>query len=124
MKLGNKLRQLRLDKGYSQEYITHELGMSQSNYCKIESDNHFPTIAVIEKLALLYETNPQAILASEGQHQVQYNQESPNSINAFMVWQDTQKLFEELISSKDKIIALQTQQIESLAEQLKALKGK
>ena len=124
LKLGNKLRQLRIDRGYSQEYLAHELGMSQSNYCKLESDNHIPSLHVIEKLASLYETTPQDILVSDGQNQIQYNHESPHAINAYMVWQDSQKLVADLLSSKDKIIALQANNIDSLEDQLRQLKKK
>ncbi len=39
-----------------------------------------------------------------------------------MVWQDPQKLVEELLASKEKIITMQAKQIETLEGQLKELK--
>lgn len=59
-------------------------------------------------------------MAGEGQAQVQYNQNHDNahSVNAFMVWQDPQKLIEDLPASKEKIIALQAKQIGLLEGQL------
>ena len=117
LKLGKKLRELRIEKGYSQEYLAHELNMTQGNYCKLESDGHFPSANALEKLAEIYETTPQDLLmSSDSGQQIQYNQikDSPHTVNAYMVWQDPQKLVEELLSSKEKIIALQAKQIEIL----------
>ncbi len=124
LKIGKKICDLRQEKGYSQEYIAHELNMSQGNYCKLESDNHFPSAETIEKLATLYDITPQELVAGDGQTQIQYNQnhDSSHSVNAFMVWQDPQKLMDEFLSSKDKIIALQAKQIEILESQLQELK--
>ncbi|MCC6835563.1 MAG: helix-turn-helix transcriptional regulator [Cytophagales bacterium] len=121
LKIGKKLRQLRAEKGYSQEYLAHELNMTQGNYCKLESDSHFPSSETLEKIAALYNTTPQELLASDGQTQVQYNNnyDSSQSVNAFFVWQDPQKLVEDLIASKEKIIALQARQIEILESRLK-----
>lgn len=123
LKLGKRLRELRIEKGFSQEYLAHELKMSQGNYCKLETDNHFPTAPILEKLASLYEVTPQELLTAEGQ-QNQYNHESPHAINAYLVWQGPQKLVEDLITSKEKIIALQAKQIELLEGQLQDLRRK
>lgn len=97
--------------------------MSQGNYCKLESDTYVPSLGVLEKIAQLYETTLHEILISED-NQVPYNQESQHSINGFMVWQDSQKIFEELIVAKDKIIELQKEQIDLLKNQLKELEDK
>ena len=69
--------------------------MTQGNYCKLETDNHFPSADALEKLASLYETTPQELLASDSPTQIQYNHESPHAVNAYMVWQDPQKLVED-----------------------------
>ena len=58
------------------------------------------------------------IAQEDGQTQIQYNHESPHAVNAYMVWQDPQKLVEDLLASKEKIIALQAKQIELLESQL------
>ncbi|MBY0435880.1 MAG: helix-turn-helix transcriptional regulator [Cyclobacteriaceae bacterium] len=119
LKLGKKLKEMRLEKNYSQEYLAHELGMTQGNYCKLESDHHFPSAETLEKLASLYDTTPHDLMSGEGQQQIQYNHESPHAVNAYMVWQEPQKLVEELLASKEKIITLQAKQIELLESQLK-----
>lgn len=110
-----------MQKGYSQEYLAHELKMTQGNYCKLESDNHFPSGEVLEKLAALYNVSPEELVSSEGQTQIQYNSnhDSSTSVNSFMVWQDSQKVVEELLATKEQLIKLQARQIEILESQLR-----
>ena len=98
--------------------------MSQGNYCKLESDNHFPSPEALDKLAHLYETTPQEIiLGAENGQQIQYNnvKDSPHTVNAYMVWQDPRKLVDDLLTSKEKIIALQAKQIEMLDDKLRGV---
>ena len=110
-----------MQKGYSQEYLAHELQMTQGNYCKLESDYHFPPVHALEKLATLYELSPEELVSSEGQTQIQYNNnhDSSSSVNSFMVWQDSQKLVEDLLAAKEQIIQLQARQIEILESRLR-----
>ncbi|MCW5910624.1 MAG: helix-turn-helix transcriptional regulator [Cyclobacteriaceae bacterium] len=113
-----------MEKGYSQEYLAHALKMTQGNYCKLEGDNHFPSAGALEKLAFMYGITPEELLTSD-HHQVEYNNNDANihSANAFMVMQDPQKLVEDLLASKEKIIALQARQIEILESRLRDLNG-
>jgi transcriptional regulator with XRE-family HTH domain len=119
IKLGKRLRDLRTSKNYSQEYVAHQIDMAQGNYCKLERDKHFPSDETLEKIAALYETTSQELLAAGGQAQIQYNHESPHVINGNTVSHDPLKLLEELLASKDKLIALQARQIELLEEKVK-----
>jgi transcriptional regulator with XRE-family HTH domain len=119
VKIGKKLKELRDAKGYSQDNLAHELNIGQSYYSKMESDHQSPSPEIIEKLAAFYEITPQELIATDGSAQIQYNHESPHAVNAFMVWQDPQKLVEDLLASKEKIIALQAKQIELLEGQLR-----
>ncbi len=122
LKIGKKLRELRNEKGYSQDSLAHELNIGQSYYSKMECDIQSPSPEIIEKIAAFYGISPQELIASDGSTQVQYNHESPHAVNAYMVWQDPQKLVEELLASKEKIIALQAKQIELLENQLQGKK--
>ena len=92
--------------------------MTQGNYCKLESDAHFPSADTLEKIAGLYGLAPHELLASDNSTQIQYNHESLHAVNAYLVWQDPQKLVEDLLWSKEKIIALQAKQIELLEKKL------
>lgn len=63
MKLNNdKIRIIRIQKGFSQEYIAEKLDISQPKYSRVESGNADITISVFGKLIELLEINPTDIL--------------------------------------------------------------
>lgn len=51
MLLGNRIRLLRIARGYSQEYMADRLGISQSAYSKIERRAGNSTFFTLEKIA-------------------------------------------------------------------------
>ena len=55
MKFGVKIREIRREKGWSQEYVSRCLKMSQTNYSKIEKDDVKLTIDRIILLADVFE---------------------------------------------------------------------
>jgi len=121
LKIGNRLRELRLEKGYSQEYLAHELNMTQGNYCKLESDHHFPSTEAVEKLASLYSLTPQELIIDNVQAHSSTNHDTTHSANGFVQAQHPQKLVDNLLSAQEKIIALQAKQIELLETKLRDL---
>jgi transcriptional regulator with XRE-family HTH domain len=113
-KIGSKLRKLRNKNGYSQEYIAHELNMTQGNYCKLEADKFFPSVETVERICKLYSLEQAELLSISGQHDDRdHSSNSP----------DRHMLVEELISSKDKIIDLQAKQIALLEQRIRELES-
>lgn len=55
--LSNTLRQLRLQKGYSQEYMASQIGISQSAYARIENDCTPLTLKRLQKIATVLGTS-------------------------------------------------------------------
>ena len=51
MKLGTRIKQLREVRGFSQQVVADHLGMTQSNYHKLESDKSDIRLEYIEKIA-------------------------------------------------------------------------
>ena len=51
MTIGNKIRSLRLEKGYSQEYLAEVLEVSQKTYSNIENDKSSIKIDALIKIA-------------------------------------------------------------------------
>ena len=47
----NQLKAARMEKGYSQERIAHECGMTMNNYARIERGDNGTTIATFERIA-------------------------------------------------------------------------
>lgn len=59
--MNNRLRQLRLQKGLSQENIAFELGISQKSYSNIENGKTELKLNIISQLAKILETSPYKI---------------------------------------------------------------
>jgi transcriptional regulator with XRE-family HTH domain len=55
MSIGYKIKTLREDRKYSQEYVAAKLNITQSAYSKIESDKVLPDIEKLNLLADIYE---------------------------------------------------------------------
>lgn len=49
--VGSKIRKLREEKGIKQEYMAHELEISQSNYGRLEKDDNRLTVPKLQKIA-------------------------------------------------------------------------
>ena len=55
MNIGNKIREQRVLKGYSQEYLANKLGISQNSIHKLESGKKIPNINEIYKFSEILE---------------------------------------------------------------------
>ena len=72
-----KIRKLRNEKGYSQEYMAKSLGMSQNNYSQIELGKINLTIERLDKIAELLETDVFNLLKKE---QVVFNSNNNQAV--------------------------------------------
>jgi transcriptional regulator with XRE-family HTH domain len=72
IQIGIKLRQLRMNKGYSQEYIAEVLDVSQKTYSNMENDKSSISIEVLKKIAAEYKVDMLELL-SDGKVVVQHN---------------------------------------------------
>lgn len=60
--VGNKIRALRVKKGFSQQNFAEELGISQPSYARLEQDDNRISIIRLMQIALLLETNAAKLL--------------------------------------------------------------
>ena len=51
--LGKKIRQRRLQKGFSQEFLSEKIDISPRHMCTIENGNSFPSIETFVKIAYI-----------------------------------------------------------------------
>ncbi len=51
MKIGNKIKGLRIEKGFSTDFMAENLGVSEQTYRKYESDKNSPDLNALEKIA-------------------------------------------------------------------------
>ena len=64
MNVAQNIKRVRLQRNYAQKYIAQALGMSHSNYCKIE--NGFVSIRKerLEKIAVILEVTMEELVGS------------------------------------------------------------
>jgi transcriptional regulator with XRE-family HTH domain len=51
MKVGNRIKSLRIEKDFSTDFMAEQLGISDQTYRKYESDKNSPDLNVLEKIA-------------------------------------------------------------------------
>jgi len=105
MKIGNKLRVFRTEKGYTQEKIADLLQISQASYSNLENNIGKVDLKTIQKISEIYEIDLIFLLNQDG---VNFNQNLNNTNNDSIINQLTDKLIEQYetrLKEKDKIIA-------------------
>ena len=55
--IGKSLKELRKDRGYKQEWVASQTGISQTHVSQIENGNRKPPIDILERFALFYGIN-------------------------------------------------------------------
>jgi transcriptional regulator with XRE-family HTH domain len=78
LKIGDKLRKLRVNKGYSQEYMAETLQISQKTYSNMENDKSSISIENLIKIAEEFNVDLLELL-SDGKVIVQYNTANDSS---------------------------------------------
>lgn len=100
MSIGTRIKHLREQRHYSQEYMAGKLNISQPAYSKIESESSNVNLDRLEQIAQIFELNIADLLSSE---QVFFNQVSHNhQVNGVMYTQvelssSERSLYENLI---------------------------
>jgi len=105
MKIGNKLRVFRTEKGYTQEKIADLLQISQASYSNLENNIGKVDLKTIQKISEIYEIDLVSLLNQDG---INFNQNLNTSNNDSIINQLTEKLIEQYetrLKEKDKIIA-------------------
>lgn len=54
---GNRLRELRLKKGYTQIKVQMQTGIDQSDYSKLETGKRYPSFQQAQQLSKLFDTS-------------------------------------------------------------------
>jgi len=95
-------------KGFSQEYMAHQLNVNQSTYAKMENSSTKITIDKLFSVAKLLEADVSEIL--DLKNQTIFNQTlKDNSIGHQQVdnlHQENKEVYQELLKAKDEQIAL------------------
>ena len=59
--LGKRIRELRIQRGYTQEYLSEQIGIGQRNLSKIECGNNFITAETLSKILYALKVEPQEL---------------------------------------------------------------
>ena len=106
MKIGNKLKSLRVKKGYTPDFVVDKLEISLVTYRRMERDVSIPDINLIEKIANTFDI-PIADILTDDKIILSQNQTGGTSNNALIINQLSEKLIEQYelrIKEKDIII--------------------
>lgn len=131
MNVGQRIKELRMRKGYSQENLAEMLGMTTNGYAKIEQDKT-PNLSLIRfaQIAKALDSNVQELysLGDKATHYIgtQNNNDSSTGINYVInqnMPQEFQKLQLENEHFKEKITSLE-QRIKDLEEIINLMKNK
>jgi len=96
---------LRIELGYSQEYVAKKLKIAQSSYSQIESDQKPITIEKINEIAEIFEKNPLELILINGEpiKNIIQDQSKNESIvnNNYVI---SQLVFEKLVTELMKYL--------------------
>lgn len=116
MRIGKNLIRCRFAKGWSQESLARETGMSQSNYSKIESDKQDASPEQIEAFAQALGISPAILVGPDNPFYNIENQHGDHTNNYFV-----QNGMEIVIAAKDEIITSLKEQLSCQEQRIRAL---
>ena len=122
MTIGYKIRKLREDKNYTQQYMADQLGITQRAYSMMESDDIKPSNDKLLKISELMEVDLVKLLTLD-LDRVTFKDHSNNNggVNISDKMNiNTSEVIEALLKSKDEVIKLQADKIHLLEEKLKS----
>ncbi len=114
MEVADKIRKLRVQKGYSQEYLADRLGISQKTYSNIEAGKSRLDIRLLDDLAEVLEVGVEELLFSDKT----INQVNKDNAVGYGYVETLHILSEKLIEQYEKRIELLEKEIENLKKQI------
>lgn len=130
-KLGEKIRVLRLAKGYSQNNMAEMLEMSPSGYAKIERGDSNITLAKLEKVAKIFDLQANELLSLPQADCIFFNYSSGNQAKSiqelhsyYAQIHNYSQIQPELINLFQNNFTLLQNMIEKLAKRIEDLEKK
>lgn len=97
MTVGEKIKQVRKEKGLKQKAVALEIGLDQSNYNKIENGRREPSVEVLQKLSVIFGVTVDDLLNPDN------NQPSPVTVENKTVTEKI-RLIEQLEDEDKSVI--------------------
>ncbi|MFO0320880.1 MAG: helix-turn-helix domain-containing protein [Bacteroidota bacterium] len=118
--LANKLQELRKEHGLKQDVLAKELKFTQQAYSKLERGASNFTPVILKRICNYFSVSATTFLNTGSQTKFDKSPQANNQ-NSF---NNESKLVDELIKSKNEIIASQGETIKQLKEMVELLKRK
>ncbi|PIB33163.1 hypothetical protein BFP78_02575 [Gaetbulibacter sp. 5U11] len=115
-----KIKEIRKQKGYSHEYVAHELGISQVAYSKLEKNETKLSVERLYKLAEILEVNVGELLDIKPTNQL--NQTNKENTTGYL--QQTANFYQDSKEQNEKIIQLYEARLEDKDWLIKVLEEK
>ncbi|RQO32643.1 transcriptional regulator [Taibaiella sp. KBW10] len=111
--IGSRIKRLREDKDYSQDYLAQRLGITQKAYSKIETNQTRLSVDNLLKIADVLETSINKILDVDGG--TVYNNYSTHHGEGIVIHKTTS---DKIIELYDKLLKAKDDEIEALKKLL------
>ncbi len=123
MKIGQKLKGMRIEKGFSTIEVAEKLDISESTYRRFESDKSFPDIFTLDKIAKMYDKSFNEILP-EAMTIINNNSGEHHDNVGYIFNQQSEKLIEQYeirLKEKDDLYAIRIKEKDEQIAFLKSL---
>lgn len=71
VKLGNRIRYLRLQKGWSQEFLSFEAEINKNYLSDLERGTRNPTLRIIEQIAIAFNVEISFLFSDEQKNEIE-----------------------------------------------------
>jgi len=113
LKVGHKIKKLRELKNYSQEFMAERLGISQTQFSKIERDESDMNISRLKEISDILGMRVEDVLTFDERYVFNAFDHGQAAVNIYnqQINDQVQKLYEEKIQLLEEIIKLKDQLI-------------
>ena len=119
MKIGNRIKGLRIEKGFSTDFMAENLDVSEQTYRKYEPDKNSPDLNVLEKIAVTLGKNLIDLLPEN----ILFNNNDQKGGIAFAYQSTIHQQSEKLIEQYEKRLLEKDERISELKEIIMELKS-
>ena len=116
---GTKIRLIRLSRGFNQEGVAQQLGITQNAYSKMETNHSKISDEMMEKLATVFGVSAEDIKSPEPVIINFHNSPQSNGVNNGEIKNHSEQLLQQLTNQ----LTVKDKQIEELMAQNKLLAG-
>jgi transcriptional regulator with XRE-family HTH domain len=113
----DRLKKVRLEKNYSQDYLAKKLGLTQKAYSKIENNETKLNVDVLQRLSEILEVPIEVFFRTHNQpnlNDFSSRNGGDNVIYKTETNEKTEELYKNLLLLKDDVITAKTSEIETL----------